>query len=252
MPMAHVRGALVAGLVQLLQVVGVDPPHVAHHVGEQFALRVVAGEVGHHVHAGKTPAVHRETVDLVLGEVQLQRHAVEAAALLDLLEETVDVVLAQRHHHAQLRQHRLHVLDLLGYHLEPERGHVVGQQHAVAIVDEAARRRQHARLDPVVHRAGDELVVPRHLQVDVARNQRAQPQQDQRKAHQRAAPEQCAFAALILDRASPLHQCAPRMPDMSAPSSRKVRLCFVIPAKTGVRRLQVIEHSGAGFQLAQE
>ena len=198
-------GALVAIRVQTLQVVGVDAPHIADHVGEQGAERIMPGQVRHHVDVGKAPAIDRETVDLVLGQVHLQRHAVEATALPQLLVERVDVVLVQRHHLAQSRQQAGHVLDLFGHHLQPERRHVVGQHHAVAVVDQPACRRDRARLDPVVGRAGGELVVPGDLQHHVTPDQPAQPQQDQHETHQRAAAEQRGLVTDVLERAATLH-----------------------------------------------
>ena len=192
---ADMGGALVARGIEMLQIVRVDARNVADHVREQPAHRITAIEVGHHVHAGEAPAVHRETVDLVLGEAHLQRHALEAAALLELLVEGVEVVLTERDHLLQPHQHRLHVRDLLGHHFQPERGHVVRKQHAVAVVDQATRGGNRYRLDPVVLRARGEFVVTRHLQGQVASEQAKQAEHDHREARQRTPAEQLALAA---------------------------------------------------------
>jgi hypothetical protein len=54
--------------------------------------------------------------------------------------KSFELVLAQWQDLARLAQQRLDILDLFGHHLEPVRRHVVGQQLAVAVVDQAARR----------------------------------------------------------------------------------------------------------------
>ena len=219
--LADVRGAGVAVRIEMRQIAIVYACHVADHVREVGAEGIVAGEIGHHVHAREFPGVHRKVIHLVFVQVEFQRHALERAMLFQRTLEILDVVVGQRHHRREPLQHGIHVLDLFRRHFQPECRHVVGQQHAVAVVDQAAWRRQVPQVHAVGLGAGGELVVPQHLQVEKPPAQHAQRHHDQREAGQRATAEVRGFAPAVLEGAPGLHARPLMLPSRAAGRARR-------------------------------
>ncbi len=197
--LADLRGAGVFVGIEVGSVRRVDAADIADHVREIRAARIGARQIRHHVDAGEAPALRGETRDLVLGQFQAQRNAVERTLAFAQRGETLDVVVRQRDHLGERGEHRVHVLDLLGHHFEAERGDVLGQQHAVAVVDQAARRRNAAHRDAVVVRTRREFGVAGDLQVPETRGESGQAQRDQDETGERATAETLRFALRVLD-----------------------------------------------------
>ena len=112
--------------------------------------------------------------------------------------EALDIVVAERDDLTQRREHLVHVLDLLGRHLEPERGDVIGEQHTVAVVDEPASGCERTRHDAVRIRTQREFVVARDFQICEAHAEADQTRGDDQKSDHRAPPECERFLARVL------------------------------------------------------
>ncbi len=195
-------------LAQRFQVLVIDPANVADDVREQVAVRVAAGQVGFQLHAGITPAVHREARHFLVGDAQLERHRQEAAARLARLVEGFQVFRGDAQDLRQPGQGGIHVLDLVRGDVQPERGHVLGQQPPVAVIDHAAPGNHRPRLDAVGFRARGVGVVVQHLQLEVPAAQPDQADQHAEEAQRGAAPELFGFGARILGLAAHVHVSA--------------------------------------------
>ena len=218
-------------LAQLLQVLVIDPAHVADDVRQQVAIRVTASQVGLQLHAGVAPAVHRKTRHFLIGHAQLQRHRDEAAARLARLVEALHVLVAERENPAQAGQRGVHVLDLVRGDIDAERRHVLGQQLAVAVVDQPAPRHHRPWLDAVGLRAGGVFVVLQHLQLEVPAAQHPQPQQYAEKAQQRTATELLHFGLRVLVLAPHVHAFSARAcPAAACPAARSTAATAACPA----------------------
>ena len=190
-----------------LHVALVGATDIADHVREQVAVQVAAGEVGHDLHAGKTPAVDREPRHLFVAHALLEGDRAEPAHALARAVEARDLLLAQAHHRRQAFKHRGQVAGLLRGDVDAVGGHVVGQQPALAVVDQPARRHHRARLDAVGFRQPRVLVVIHHLQPEVPARQPEQGQHHEGEAHQRAQAELRGFGGGVADPLAPLaHQ----------------------------------------------
>lgn len=163
--LADVGGAGVIGTVQRLQLLLVDSPHVAHHVRRRDPEGIVPGEAGLHVDAGEAVAVHGEPGHLLLAQVEAQRHALEAPPALEERAEAGELPGPDLDHLPEVRERALHVRHRLRGHLDAEGQLVVGQQHAVPVVDLSARRRHRHQLDPVVLGQRGEVVVADDLEI---------------------------------------------------------------------------------------
>ncbi|MCW0449357.1 hypothetical protein NB706_002191 [Xanthomonas sacchari] len=219
-------------LAQRLQVLLVDAADVADDVREQVAVGVVPGQVGFQLHAREAPAVHREARPLLLADTQLQSDRAEAAAGLARGLETLDVFRRQRDDLAQLGQQRVHVGDLVRGHVEPERGDVLGQQAAVAVVDHAAPGHHRPWLDAVGVRAGGVDVVVQHLQLEIPGAQAQQRQQHAQEPQRGTAPELLGLGVRVLLRAARMqgHATCSAGPAAARPAARTAAATAPCPA----------------------
>ena len=125
------------------------------------------------IEGGKGVEVQRKTCDCVVLQRMPERQALKAALFLEHAAESLDVFRCDFDELAELEQQRIHVLDVFGNDLEGEGGRILRELHAVAIVDEATRRRQCNDLDAVVLRQGAEVLVLHYLQLDHAQHQQS-------------------------------------------------------------------------------
>ncbi len=72
----HTRAAIIAG-IDTGNIGSIQPADIAENMGQQLAVGVVSGQVGNHVHTGKSVPVNRETGNLLLAQVESDRHAVK-------------------------------------------------------------------------------------------------------------------------------------------------------------------------------
>ena len=193
-----------AGVIALLgeghavQVFRVEPVHVAQHVGKQLAVGVVAHRVGGHAHARQPVLVHGDAGDFVLAEAPAQRDRVPGPARpLQALVEAFDVVAFQRHQLVDLAQGPLQVGNLLDDHFHGEVRPVGGENFAVAVGDQAARRRHRLGLHPVFIAERGIAAVLENLQPGHAPHQPHGQQGDQNGAHQQAKAENPLLVVVV-------------------------------------------------------
>ena len=166
--LANVESASIIGLIQLQDLALVDPADITQGVGKQLAMGVVAQQLGVHHHAGQAKAIHRQPRLFRLRQAKTQRHRLVGSPALELLGEIHDVAVADGKQLLQALQGRIQVGHLLADNGQHVTGTVVGQQHAVAIKDEAALGRQRLQLHPVAFGLGAVDLVFGNLQRVIA------------------------------------------------------------------------------------
>ena len=106
-----------------------------------------------------------EARHLVLGQAQAHRYALEATLALHALGDAAAILVGDLDELAELAEQRAEIVDLLGHDLEDVCRRIHRERDAVAIVDEAAGRRQRHDLDPIVLRQRAEVLELDHLQL---------------------------------------------------------------------------------------
>ena len=76
----------------LLQILLADGADVAERMHAEFTVGVVARLAGGQIDAREFEAMHREAADLLIGQAQPHRHAVEAAAREDHAARVVELI----------------------------------------------------------------------------------------------------------------------------------------------------------------
>ncbi|MNS56656.1 hypothetical protein D3C72_895210 [compost metagenome] len=194
-------GAPVFGAVEGLGLFLVDAPHIAHRVGEMLGQRVLADELWFHLQAWQAELVHRHQGDLLFAQADHQGHRLERlAATAQVLVELLAVVVGQAQHLGQGIEHlgRVAAGPLAG-HGQVEAGLVVGQHHAVAVVDQPALGGDGQHVHTVVFRYGGLLVVLQHLQHIEPAHQDGDQAEDQGGAGQKPAVDQVLFLFVVLE-----------------------------------------------------
>lgn len=196
--LADMVGAAVVDRVEVLQFLLVDPPDVPDRMGKVLLQRVVADELGRHVDARQAELVHRDAGDLFLVEFEHDGNRLERTPpLLHALLEDGPVVLGQAEDLHQRVEGLLQVLGAFAGDGQAEARPVVGDDHAVAVEDDPAGRRDRLHMDPVVLRQRRMVLVLGHLQVVHARHQH-QGQQDHRHRPDDDAPTHQAGVFLVV------------------------------------------------------
>ncbi len=198
--LAHVRGAGITLGIQRAEVGRIDASDVADHMRKEFALGVVARQVGHDIHAGKSVAFQCEARDLVIGQAQSERQALEAPARRDEVKKALAFVIVEGNHFGQFVECLRQIAGAFGHQFESIGQAVVGKDLAVAIQDQAACRRQGLQLDAVAVGTRGVLAMAQDHQLAKARQQHAKHGEDDPVGEHRAALEQQRFDLLVLDR----------------------------------------------------
>ena len=181
-----------------VQVFRVEPVHVAQNMGKQLAVGVVAHRVGGHAHARQPMLVHRDAGDLVFAQAPAQGNRVPGPARpLQTLVEAFDVVAFQRHQPVNFTQGPLQVGNLLDDHFHGEIRPVGGENFAVAVGDQPARRRHRLGLHPVFITERGIAAVLENLQPGHAPHQPHGQQGDQNGAHQQAKAENPLLVVVV-------------------------------------------------------
>ena len=105
-------------------------------------------------HAGQGVAVHRQYRALLLGETEAQGHGLVGAAAGQFFAEILQVTVADLHQFAQSAQGGLEVRHTLPDKGQYVRRAIVGQQHTVAVEDQAALGGQRLQLHAIALRLG--------------------------------------------------------------------------------------------------
>ena len=147
-----VRGGVVSQLslfIQAIDVFIVNFGDVADNVGQSGIIGIVAALIAFDFHAGKTVLVNRETGDLHFTEIDFHRNGGKAVRAGALFFKVRYIVIGEIDNVAQRIQRLLNVVDLLRHHFQLVNRAVERQRRAVAIVDNAAARRNRDQLDAV-------------------------------------------------------------------------------------------------------
>ena len=187
--LADVVGPPVVGLFTVgfdaLFVTRVDAPHVADDMTKQIAMGIHAEQPGLHVHAGKQVAPGHEPRDFLVCQLGADRHTLEELAALAEFAEAAAIVVIDLHDLAETVDGVVDVIDARGIDLERIGGKVARQHLALAIDDGAPVGRDRHHRDPVVLGARVIVVVAHHFQIEEARRQQAQADEDESAGHDR-------------------------------------------------------------------
>ena len=134
-------------------------------MGEGVAKRVVALEVGLDAGARVVMLVDREEGYLIFGQFLVEGDRLEAALALHFGEELLLGAFRQTQQGDQLVGGFFEIFGLFRHDFQTVDRAVFRQQHAVGVIDEAARRRHRHDADAVVVGTGLVGVVRLHLQV---------------------------------------------------------------------------------------
>ena len=147
--LADVAGPGIVGYVDLLEVALADAADIAEHVGGLHVVRIVAQQLRLDVDTREAMPVDCELRGLILAQVDPDGYAVETSPAFLELPETFQILVAYLDHLGKLGQGGVEVFDLLRGDLQAVGRAVLCQQHALAVIDESARRRQRQHLHPV-------------------------------------------------------------------------------------------------------
>ena len=158
-------------------------------MGEGAAERIVAGlvHVGHD--AGQFVGVLVDLGEFFPGQVALDRHRVELGRGVDVTDDGPSALQGIGQQPAQQVQRLVQILGLVTDHQHPETGPVAGDDHAVAVLDQAARRRDHAEVELVLRRQGRIFLGLDDLKLGQPPHQGRDPQGRQPAEHEGAAQE---------------------------------------------------------------
>ena len=167
------------------------------HAGAES--RVVASQARPHLDAREVGAVDGEARQLLLGQLQPDRHRVEAAPRTDQPPHPVEVLGREQFEFHEARQGLLDVGRLLADQLELVSRTVEREWLAMAVQDQPAARRQRLDADAVALRQVAEVVVPDHLQVEQPRDECGHQHQDHDRGREDATAEQALLGPVVLE-----------------------------------------------------
>ena len=193
--------APVLGGIQLFGFFFVDTPHITDRMGKVIALGVMAHELCLDIDTRQAELIHGQQGNLIFRQlVQQGRGIKRVARLLHGLGKyrTVFVRQVQDAHHQV--QHFGGIPGPFAGNGHIEAGLVIGQQHAIAVVDKTALRGDGQHVYPVV--LGDRRVVVKlgDLQKIHTADQRATDGQHQPRARDQSFIDQAFFAFVIFKR----------------------------------------------------
>jgi len=194
---ADMGGAGVAGAVDGLQLLFVNPPHIAEDVGRHILEGVLPQQLGTDINAGKQVAVDGKARHLLVSQLNADRDTLKPALMAFQPFEALSVVLADGDDLAQLLQRPLQILDPLGDDLQAVGGNILCQDDTVAVVDQTAGGRQRFHLHPVVPGQGGKVGMVDNLQLGQSQQQQQQQQYNDQAGADGPCPEQTALAQII-------------------------------------------------------
>ena len=198
--LADMVGAGVIGRIQTLELLLVDAPDVADRMREVFLLRIMPHQLRRHLDARQAELVDRNASDLLFGQFEQNRHRLERTPpLAHAALEQGTIILAEFQHLDHRIEHARPVTGAFAGHGQAEAGAVVGDDHAIAVEDQPAGRRDRLHMDAVVLRQGAVMLVLNHLQVVHAHDQHAGQQDDHDAANEHPALDQASVLFMILE-----------------------------------------------------
>ncbi len=190
--------ALVLVLIKPGQIRLADPAHVAQHVGKQVTLGVVAHQLGVHLNPFQAILVDRQAGDFLLGQAIAQGNGFKGTApLLQLVVELFQVALGNIHQFPQQLDRGGHVAHPLANDRQGIAGSVIGEQFAIAVVDQPTGRRHRLHVHPVAVRAGGIVLVMGDLQAVVPRHQHGNQSGHDHRGGDHPAEKNAGFPVVI-------------------------------------------------------
>src|SRR6185437_582845 len=172
-----------------LVVLVVDAADVADHMRRDLTERILAEEPRLDVDAWKAIAIDREARDLLVGQLGADRQALEVLRFLEQLLEPLAVARLDADDLRQLVDRRVEIRDARRRDLERVRRVALREHDAVAVGDHAAIRHDRDDRDPVRLRERLEMRVLDDLQIEEAREQPAERDEDQSGDERQPAAE---------------------------------------------------------------
>ena len=163
--------------------------HIADDVGERSAERIVARLVHIDHHAGQFVGVLIDLGELLPGQVALDRHRVELGGRIDVADDGAPPLQRVGQQPSQKVQGLVQILGFVAHDQHTEARSVAGDDDAVAVLDQAARRRDHAKVELVLRRQGRIFLSLNDLQLTQPSDQRGDPQR-RRPAQHKSAPQE--------------------------------------------------------------
>ena len=202
--------AAVAGLVQALEIGGVDSGHITERMREFGAQQIMPAQARDHIDPREAVPVDGEGRDLGLAQIRAQDGVFKAALFAERRLEALHMARLNGYDPAEFAQQSVEIFDLLGHDLQPEGGPVFGQHPPATVINQAAGRRDGQDLDPVCLGQGAKVFMPDDGQIKDLGQHDAEQQQHHRAAHDDAPRHQARLIILVLE--DSLHGRAPLRP----------------------------------------
>ncbi len=136
-------------------------------MGKKRAEGVIADQLGGDLHTDQAMPVDGKHRDVFLAERQLERNRlVGPPATKQAAAKALDLRLADAHQRAQLGDEGIQIGYPFANQSKAVNGPVVGQQHAVAIENQAAGRRQRFDTQTIALGEVGEMLILKDLQLD--------------------------------------------------------------------------------------
>lgn len=160
----------------------------------------MAHQLRRHVHARQAELVDGNAGDLLLAQLEQDRHRFERPApLLHAFFEQGAVVRGQPQHLDDGVEHLAPLAGAFAGHGQAEAWAVVGDDHAIAVEDQPTGRRDRLHMYPVVLRQRGVIVVLDDLQVVQPGDQHAHQQHDRHCADHDAVAHQAGVFLVVLE-----------------------------------------------------
>src|SRR5580658_9667479 len=197
--LADQRGAGVGHAVDVLQVLYADGADVAQRMYRELPERIVPRLAGGQIHARELVAMHREAADLLVGEPQSHRHAVEGATRENHAARVLDLVAIDEPERGQATEGVVEIGYLLAHQLELVGRLVVGHHRAAAVEDQPAAGRNRIQPHPIALRQLGVIVVAHYLQENQAADEHQHQDGDHDQRPERALREDALLVPVVLD-----------------------------------------------------
>ncbi len=192
------RGTAVCRLVYALEFALVDPADIAHDMGCQLSIGVIAAQRDAHVDTLELMAFNRKFCHLLLVESGADGDAFKSALAFFAFVEALSVIITDGDDLCQLLNCLTDIFHLVGIDEKIDAGNVLRQQYPVSIHDLSACRRQRQQSDAVLCREGCIDFVIGDLQPVETHDDQSERQQDKNNGHHYPPDEAAAYHRLLL------------------------------------------------------
>ena len=188
--LADKMGPRIAPRIQALELLGIDAPHIAQGMGHHLGIGIVAQQLCLHLDPGQQVAIDRQSCDLPLVEVAHQQGGlIGALTLARAHSEGLHLLGRELENLHQPSQGGIEVLGPLTHQREVVGGPVLGQQLAVAVVDQAPSRWQWLDSHPILLGTSGVDLVLHDLKIGQAAHQQTGQGKHHHQCKQRTHPK---------------------------------------------------------------